>query len=124
MAPQLLAVAAPEVSLDKVLAQRAREMAEAAGEAIGDDPEALGKAARDNPKLRKLVGELYDFFEELEQIGCSYKDRSFSVGLVDFPAIIDGKKVELCWRNDEPEIAFYHGLEGYTGRKPIPKEYL
>ena len=90
-----------------------REMAEQLGENAGNDPE-----------VKKLMDELHDLFEELEQIGCSYKDWSFSKGLVDFPAVIDGEKVELCWRSDELEIAHYHGPEGYAGRKPIPEEYL
>ncbi len=30
----------------------------------------------------------------------------------------------LCWRTDEPEIAYYHGIEeGYPGRRPIPEAY-
>ncbi len=94
------------------------------GQRLREMGEALGEAAREDPEVRKLVDELHELFEELEQIGCSYKDWSFSVGLVDFPAIIDGEEVELCWRSDEPEIAYYHGREGYVGRKPIPKEYL
>ena len=86
--------------------------------------EGLGKAARDDPGVRKQIDALHDLFEELEALGCSYRDWSFSVGLVDFPAMINGQEVSLCWRSDEPEIAYYHGPEGYVGRKPIPKNYL
>ncbi len=91
---------------------------------IREMAEGLGEAARDDPGVRKQIDALNDLFEELEEIGCSYKDWSFSVGLVDFPAMINGKEVELCWRSDEPEIVYYHGPEGYVGRKPIPNEYL
>ena len=64
-------------------------------------------------------------FKELEQVGCFYKDWNFTLGLVDFPAIIAGKEVLLCWRSDEPEVRFYHTQEdGYTGRRPIPEELL
>jgi hypothetical protein len=42
------------------------------------------------------------------------------MGLVDFPAMIDGEEVLLCWRSDEPEVLYYHGLEdGFAGRKKI-----
>ena len=62
---------------------------------------------------------------ELEEIGCFYKDWNFTIGLVDFPAIIDGKEVLLCWRSDEDDILYYHGFEdGYAGRKEIPDKYL
>ncbi|MFO1475897.1 MAG: DUF2203 domain-containing protein [Verrucomicrobiota bacterium] len=41
-------------------------------------------------------------------------------GLVDFPAIRDGREVFLCWEKDEPDIAFWHDLEaGYQGREPL-----
>ncbi len=54
-----------------------------------------------------------------------YKDWNFTIGLVDFPSLIDGKEVYLCWRTDEEEIRFYHGMdEGYSSRKPIPEKYF
>lgn len=41
--------------------------------------------------------------------------------LVDFPAIVDGQEVLLCWRPGEPEVRWYHGLhEGMMGRRPLP----
>ncbi|MEJ2307316.1 MAG: DUF2203 family protein, partial [candidate division WOR-3 bacterium] len=46
------------------------------------------------------------------------------IGLVDFPGLIEGREVYLCWKSDEEDIQFYHGVEeGFAGRKPIPKEY-
>jgi hypothetical protein len=41
-------------------------------------------------------------------------------GLVDFPAIRDGKEVFLCWEQDEDDIEFWHDLEsGYAGRERL-----
>ena len=83
----------------------------------------LGQDAQDHPQMRGLVGELEDCMAELERLGCFYKDWNFSVGLVDFPALIDGEEVFLCWRTDEPVILHYHGIEdGYAGRRPLPEE--
>lgn len=46
--------------------------------------------------------------------------KDIDIGLFDFPAIIDGKEVLLCWKQDETAISFYHGLhDGFTGRKKI-----
>ena len=86
--------------------------------------EKLGESATEDPEIRKQMKELEQLFGELEQIGCSYKDPNFALGLVDFPSIIDGQEVMLCWRSDEESVAFYHGSEGYSGRKPIPETYL
>jgi len=73
-------------------------------------------------ELPGLEAELEEHIRELESIGCFYKDWNFSVGLVDFPAEIDGQTVFLCWRSDENELAWYHPIEeGYRGRRPLPK---
>ena len=41
-------------------------------------------------------------------------------GLIDFPAIIGGKEVFLCWEQDEEDIEFWHDLDaGYAGREHL-----
>lgn len=89
----------------------------------------ISEAAYENPEadneVNRLSNEIESCIGELEEIGCSYKDWNFQIGLVDFPSIINGNEVLLCWRSDEESILYYHGLiEGYSGRKPIPPEYL
>ena len=73
----------------------------------------------------RLQDEIEELIEELEKLGCFYKDWNFQVGLIDFPSIIEGKEVFLCWRSDEPKLLWYHGIEeGYLGRKLIPENFL
>lgn len=46
--------------------------------------------------------------------------RDFSLGLVDFPAVTrSGELVYLCWKVDEPEVMYFHGEEGFVGRRRI-----
>jgi hypothetical protein len=46
--------------------------------------------------------------------------RDIDSGLVDFPALIDGREVYLCWELGEDEVAHWHELEGgYGGREPL-----
>ena len=41
-------------------------------------------------------------------------------GLIDFPAIISGREVFLCWEQDEDDVEFWHDLEtGYGGRERL-----
>ena len=41
-------------------------------------------------------------------------------GLVDFPAIIGGREVFLCWEKDEDVVEFWHDLDtGYAGREKL-----
>ena len=85
----------------------------------------IGESAEKDPRIQKLADNVENFMTELEEIGCFFKDWNFSIGLVDFPAIIDGKEVFLCWRSDEDDILYYHEVEaGFAGRKPIPPEEL
>lgn len=96
----------------------------AIGEAMRARSIEVGSNAESDPQIQRHIEQLEELFQELESLGCSYKDWNFTVGLVDFPAVIDGQEVYLCWKSDEPAIAFYHDLEsGFTGRQPIPEEY-
>ena len=87
--------------------------------------ESMGGDLEDNQEVLQLSSEINSFIQELEEIGCNYKDWNFQIGLVDFPSIIDGEDVSLCWRSDEDSIKYYHGIDqGYASRKLIPEEYL
>jgi hypothetical protein len=78
-----------------------------------------------DPFIKKMADGVHGFIRELEEIGCFYKDWNFTIGLVDFPSIIDGNEVLLCWRSDEETIKFYHDMDsGFAGRRKIPEEYL
>lgn len=87
----------------------------------GEAPETVAR----NDRQSVLESELQEFFVELEQLGCSFRDWGFEMGLVDFPSTIDGEPVHLCWRSDEPTVRFYHAADaGYAERKPIPSQLL
>ena len=85
----------------------------------------IGSSVEKDPRIQKLADNVEGFMLELEEIGCFFKDWNFAIGLVDFPAVIDGKEVFLCWRSDEDDILYYHELEtGFGGRKLISPEEL
>ena len=87
--------------------------------------EEIGGKVEQDPRIQKMADDIEDFMLELEEIGCFFKDWNFQIGLVDFPAIIEGKEVFLCWRSDEDDIMYYHGIDdGFAGRKLIPPEEL
>ena len=75
--------------------------------------------------MKAKVALIQSYMDELTEIGCYFKDWDFSVGLIDFPSVIDGQDVLLCWRSDEADIRYYHDTaSGYSGRKPIPDDYF
>jgi hypothetical protein len=76
-------------------------------------------------RAHELDGQIHTLIAELAEIGCDYKGWGFEKGLVDFPGFLDGQPVLLCWRSDEPAIAWFHAPEaGYAGRQRIPVELL
>jgi hypothetical protein len=49
--------------------------------------------------------------------------RDLDRGLVDFPALRDGREVYLCWEEGEPAIGWWHDLDaGFGGRRPLGDE--
>ena len=51
--------------------------------------------------------------------------RDLDKGLIDFPSVIDGEEVYLCWLLDEPEITHWHAIDaGFSGRKPLGERKL
>lgn len=87
--------------------------------------EEINSGIEDDSRIKKLASDVNGFLAELEEIGCFYKDTKFQIGLVDFPALIDGEEVYLCWRSDETDILYYHGMdEGYSDRRLIPPQYV
>ena len=62
---------------------------------------------------------------DLQEILADFHRRQIQIkdldrGLIDFPALMEGKEAFLCWKLDEPDIAFWHGLDaGYAGREPL-----
>lgn len=66
----------------------------------------------------KLVSQMKKLIAEINRPGCQLKE--IELGLVDFPSIIKGQEVLLCWRMGEPMVAHWHSFdEGYAGRRPL-----
>jgi hypothetical protein len=75
-------------------------------------------AAKKRIERNTIEENIRDCLEKIHATGCIVKD--LEVGLLDFPARIDGEAVYLCWKLGEDRIRFYHRQdEGFAGRKPI-----
>ena len=86
--------------------------------------EALSQAAPANGggQPGKRVGEAFlvlrDGAAAFDQLDIVLRD--LDRGLIDFPAIRDGREVYLCWIDGEPAIGFWHELDaGYAGRREL-----
>jgi hypothetical protein len=73
----------------------------------------------------RKAGELLEHFQKFEKLltelqgyGCELK--GLEQGLVDFPAMMEGRQVYLCWQYNEPEIKFWHDVDaGFAGRQAL-----
>lgn len=81
--------------------------------ATGDD--LGGRLVNDSIRsLAEMRHLLLDFHTRQIQI------KDIERGLVDFPALIGGREVFLCWEMDEDDIEYWHDLDtGYAGRERL-----
>ena len=71
-----------------------------------------------NLEIDAKARRLQSLLDELEDVGCQAKD--LVSGLIDFPALYQGRQVWLCWRLDETRLEYWHEWDGgFAGRKPI-----
>ena len=83
-----------------------------AGDPYGDE---LAQMAEE---MEKDTVRLRGYADELRQLGVEPKNGP--QGLVDFPCMMDGELVFLCWQLGEPEVLYWHRIEdGYAGRQPL-----
>lgn len=69
-------------------------------------------------KWIRTLAEMQELLGEFQRRDIQIKD--LERGLVDFPAIIGGKEVFLCWEQDEDSVEFWHDLDtGYSGRERL-----
>jgi len=75
----------------------------------------VAEAARRRADREKALAEARDTLAEIDEIGVQVKD---------FPCILEGQTVLLCWKQGEKEIGFWHTLEGgFAGRKPLDARF-
>jgi hypothetical protein len=72
---------------------------------------------------QEAASALKEAIEKVHEFGCLVKD--LDIGLIDFPTLLQGEEVYLCWKLGEAGIGFWHGVhEGFRGRKPIDAGFL
>lgn len=73
------------------------------------------------------VNEWLQHLARMQKLLARFQVREIQVkdlerGLIDFPAIIGGREVFLCWEQDEDDIEYWHDLDaGYAGREKLPE---
>lgn len=126
--------------LDGILAVLAEQRAElvrlrdevlAGGSGGGDAPTAIAErpaGSGDAPlvddlrltrlRMQGLIDQMAAGVARIDALGLTLRD--IEQGLVDFPALVSGRQIWLCWQRGEPSIGWWHGLDsGFSGRRPL-----
>jgi hypothetical protein len=69
-------------------------------------------------EIREIVLRMQQAVVQIDSWGISLRD--ISTGLIDFPALVNGRPVWLCWRLGEDGVGWWHEADvGFDQRKPL-----
>jgi hypothetical protein len=84
------------------------------------DEAAPGAEERRRLRLRMqgVIDQMQAGVVRIDELGITL--REIETGLIDFPALVAGRQVWLCWRLGEGDVDSWHELsEGFGGRRPL-----
>jgi len=85
---------------------------------LGGSVPPLGNLAGIKAEREKFLEQLKQAVTQIQDTGCILKD--LETGLIDFPSLLNGQEVYLCWKLGEDHIEWWHGIdEGFAGRKRL-----
>ena len=69
-------------------------------------------------RMQGLVDQMQASVARIDGWGITLRD--IDTGMIDFPALVAGRQVWLCWQLGEGSIAWWHELEaGFAGRRRL-----
>ena len=69
-------------------------------------------------RMQGLIDQMAAGVARIDELGIALRD--IPTGLVDFPALVNGRQIWLCWRRDEDVVHFWHELDsGFGERRPL-----
>ena len=72
-----------------------------------------------------LVNRWVELMAQIKEVLMEFHRREIQIkdldrGLIDFPSLMGGREVFLCWEQGEEDIEFWHDLDaGYAGREKL-----
>jgi hypothetical protein len=82
------------------------------------DGDRRAEGAREQREIVSAVHRMQAAVRQVDAWGITLRD--ISSGLVDFPALANGRPIWLCWKLGEGDIAWWHELDaGVAGRRPL-----
>jgi hypothetical protein len=83
-----------------------------------DSTEAGDDQRRLRLRMQGLVDQMQATVARIDGWGITLRD--IDTGLIDFPALVNGRQVWLCWQLGEGPVEWWHELDtGFSGRRPL-----
>jgi hypothetical protein len=89
------------------------------------DQRLVGMAAEGQDLGGETVNQSIKTATGIRELLLEFQKREIMIkdlerGLIDFPALIGGREVFLCWEKDEEDIEFWHDIDsGFAGRERL-----
>jgi hypothetical protein len=69
-------------------------------------------------EMRHIVERMKDAVDQVDEWGVALRD--IGTGLIDFPALANGRPIWLCWRLGEADIGWWHEADqGFDSRRRL-----
>lgn len=94
---------------------------------LARNQESIDRARRSgnapvDPVYFEMLERMQSAIDRVTELGCQVKD--LETGLIDFPAVRDGRTVLLCWRLGEDQVGYWHEMNaGFAGRRPVGPDF-
>ncbi len=108
---------------DRLHAATGAEVPGGRGSLVDDALADAGAGTMDSPRvlaarIQAVIDQMQAAVQRLD--GWDITLRDIETGLIDFPALVNGRQVWLCWRLGEDDVAWWHELStGIAGRRPL-----
>jgi len=100
---------------ERVAAAQAWIQRERENNGSGEHAEELAEREQE---IRDIVKRMQQAVIQIDDWGITL--REISTGLIDFPALANGRPIWLCWRLGETNIEWWHETNvGFDGRQPL-----
>jgi hypothetical protein len=81
-------------------------------------PEAAEQLRLIRLRMQGLIDQMQAGVARLVELDITLRD--IKTGLIDFPALLSGRPIWLCWRLGEAEVGHWHAHdEGFDRRRPL-----
>ncbi len=82
----------------------------------------FGGGSYAGPHYISALQKISENLQAVHEMGILVKD--VDMGLCDFPAMLEGRIVFLCWKLGEPDVRWWHEIHsGYLGRQAIEQKF-